>query len=91
MYGYTEAEALGMNISEIVPKEERQASRQLIERIQSGEKVRSLEAKRVTKDGRILTVWLTVTRLADAQGTVTSVATTERDITERIGSLAARE
>jgi PAS domain S-box-containing protein len=37
----------------------------------------------VTKDGRILDVWLTVTKLVDATGKPIGVASTERDITER--------
>ncbi|MGD0174811.1 MAG: ATP-binding protein, partial [Anaerolineales bacterium] len=38
---------------------------------------------RVTKDGRILDVWLTTTLLTDEKGKPVAIATTERDITER--------
>jgi light-regulated signal transduction histidine kinase (bacteriophytochrome) len=37
----------------------------------------------VSKDGRVLDVWMTVTKLIDEAGTPIAVASTERDITER--------
>jgi C4-dicarboxylate-specific signal transduction histidine kinase len=36
----------------------------------------------VTKDGRILDVWMTVTKLVDKAGKPIGIASTERDITE---------
>jgi two-component system CheB/CheR fusion protein len=83
MYGYTEAEALMMNVAEIVPEDKRQQALDLIKQIKTGKPVKSLETKRVTKDGRILDVWLTATKLVDNKGDVIAVATTERDITNR--------
>jgi two-component system CheB/CheR fusion protein len=82
MYGYTENEALGMNIYEIVPTNNKQKAINLIKDIAAGKTVDSLRTKRVTKDGRILDVWLTVTKLTDNENNVISVATTERDITK---------
>jgi two-component system CheB/CheR fusion protein len=55
----------------------------------SGQSVESFETRRRTKDGRVLDVWLTVTRLVNEAGQTTSIATTERDITERNRSMAA--
>ncbi len=42
--------------------------------------VRSFETQRITKDGRTLDIWLTVTRLLDDAGELKAVATTEHDI-----------
>ena len=83
MYGYSEVEALGMNISDIVPDKYSSEALDLIRQIKSGRAVDSLETQRITKEGRILDVWLTLTKLTDDQGNVIAVATTERDITER--------
>jgi PAS domain S-box-containing protein len=83
MYGYGEAEALGMNILDIVPEGKRPEAEAFIERLGRGEAVESLETQRVTKDGRVLDVWLTVTALVDESGDPAALATTERDITER--------
>ncbi len=83
MYGYTEAEALRLNIDVLVPEEERERARSFLEAIGRGEEIASLDVKRLTKDGRLIDVWLTTTKLVDDEGRVVAVATTERDITSR--------
>jgi PAS domain S-box-containing protein len=82
-YGYTESEALGKNVRDIVAETDRDAALTLIRRIKEGEIIKSFELRRVTKDGRILDVWLTTTLLTDENGNPVAIATTERDITER--------
>jgi hypothetical protein len=52
-------------------------------RLERGEAFQSCETQRLTKDGRIVDISLTVSVLRDAAGHATAVATTERDITER--------
>ena len=83
MYGYSESEALSMNIRDIVPENRRDEALELVERIARDEDVQSLETQRISKDGRTLDVWLTVTKLVDDAGNPVAVATTERDVTER--------
>jgi len=84
MYGYTESEARAMNIQETIPSAKRQEALKFMKRVlEEEEEVPSLETQRVTKDGRTLDVWLTVTRLVDEAGKPVGIATTERDITER--------
>ncbi|CAB1078492.1 Multidomain signal transduction protein including CheB-like methylesterase, CheR-like methyltransferase and BaeS-like histidine kinase [Olavius algarvensis Delta 1 endosymbiont] len=80
MYGYSEAEALDMNISEIIPREEYGTVLKFIAQIKAHRDVSSFKTKRKTKDGRILEVWLTVTRLVNEQGQPIEIATTERDL-----------
>ncbi len=87
IYGYSEAEALSMNIVDTVPKEYQEEAREFLSSLKRGELVPTLETKRKTKDGRIVDVWLTNTKLTDDKGKLTGIATTERDISERIGSL----
>jgi PAS domain S-box-containing protein len=82
MYGYSEHEALQMNIEALVPEEERERARGFLQAIKRGEEVTSLEVKRRTKDGIVLDVWLTTTKLVDDEGRPSAVATTERDITD---------
>jgi signal transduction histidine kinase len=60
---------------------------QFINAIKSSKLIKSLESKRVTKKGKVLDVWLTVTKLEDQNGNLNSIATTERDITERIKTI----
>ena len=83
MYNYTEAEALGMNIHKIIPESKREEAQAMTRRLSRGEAVESFETQRITKDGRVLDVWLTASPLVDHTGKPIAIATTERDITER--------
>jgi PAS domain S-box-containing protein/putative nucleotidyltransferase with HDIG domain len=83
MYGYSEEEALKMNIGRLTPPTKDAEQKEFTRRLIAGETVTSLETQRVTKDGRILDVWLTVTKLMDDTGKPIGIASTERDITER--------
>ena len=83
MHGYSESEALGMNISDLVPVDLADEALKLVARVAGGEVVESVVTRRVHKDGRGLDVWLTTTVLVDEAGQPTSVATSERDVTER--------
>ncbi|MCX6127014.1 MAG: ATP-binding protein [Proteobacteria bacterium] len=83
IYGYSEVEALSMNIVDTVPIEYQAEAREFLSSLKRGELVPTLETKRRAKDGRIVDVWLTNTKLTDDKGKLTGIATTERDITER--------
>ena len=83
IYGYSQSEALEMNIVDTVPVEYQEEAREFLSSLKRGDLVPTLETKRKTKDGRIVDVWLTNTKLVDDQGQLTGVATTERDITLR--------
>jgi PAS domain S-box-containing protein len=83
MYGWSEAEALRLNIREIVPPDKSNEALLIIKKISEGKEVKTFETKRITADGRILDVWLTATALLNDEGVPVAVATTERDITDR--------
>jgi len=83
LYGYTESEALQMNIRDLAPDDRQAETRKLLQRLLQGEQIDSFDTQRQTKDGRRLDVWATVTPLYDESGQPTAVATTERDMSER--------
>ena len=83
MYGYSQDEAVGMTIASLVPEAFRAQARKRVEDIRAGKEPQSLESKRITRDGRVLDVWVTVTRLTGEPGSRVAFATIERDITER--------
>jgi PAS domain S-box-containing protein len=83
IYGYSREEALRMNIADIVPENLHETFLGIMEKAKYGQIVGSYETKRITKDGRVLDVWLTITALKDNDGKIYAIATTERDITER--------
>ena len=80
LYGYTEEEALKMNITDIVPGKYSGDAASLIKRIKEGEKIKSFKTRRITKDGKPIDVWLTATALVDDTGKPVELATTERDL-----------
>ncbi len=84
MYGYSEAEALLMNIERLTTPGKVAEQKEFIRRLITGEAITSFETQRVTKDGRVLDVWMTVTKLMDEAGKPIGLASTERDITARL-------
>ncbi|MBP9674842.1 MAG: PAS domain S-box protein, partial [Bacteriovoracaceae bacterium] len=83
IYGYSEVEALRMNIIDTVPAEYQEEAQVFLASLKRGELVPNFETKRKHKNGRIIDVWLTNTKLTDDEGRLTGIATTERDITQR--------
>jgi PAS domain S-box-containing protein len=83
MYGYSESEALVMNIERLTAPGKVAEQKDFIRRLVAGEAVSSFETQRVTKGGRVLDVWMTVTKLVDKAGESIGIASTERDITQR--------
>jgi len=83
MYGYTESEALGMGIERLTPVAKVPEHKELGRRLIAGEAVPSFETQRITKDGRIIDVWLTVTKVIEKPSD--SVISTGRDITNLVG------
>jgi PAS domain S-box-containing protein len=83
MYGWSEEEAIGMNYIGMVSEESRSKFLDLIKKLKDGLTIEPIEAKHITKDGKILYTWLTFTILKDEEGAPYAVATTEQDITKR--------
>jgi PAS domain S-box-containing protein len=91
LYGYVEGEALKMNILQLVPPEQSEKGLEYIEKIQSGKIIESYETQRISKKGKLLDIWFTVTPLTDDSGNIDSIATTERDITHLKNELREKE
>lgn len=83
LYGWNEAEALAMNALEMMPEHARPETVALYQRLLAGENIRSFETQRVTRDGKTLNIWMTLTTLVNDANQPVGVATTERDITDR--------
>lgn len=77
MYGWSEAEALTMNISELFPDGEREKALAIIQKVSRSNRPEPYHAQRVAKDGTVMDVWLTSSALTH-DGRVYAIATTER-------------
>ena len=83
LFGYTAHEAIGQPIHLIVPPEGRDQVARILDRIRHGERIDHLEVVRVRKDGRRLTVSITVSPVHDRHGLIIGASKTARDITTR--------
>ena len=83
MYGYTEAEALKINALDLIPSGMRKKAQSIIAQIGQGKDIETFETQRVAKDGRLLDISLTATRVKNAHGKIIGIIATEHNITER--------
>jgi len=83
MYGYSAHEAIGRPIAFLIPPDLRHEFDQILERIKAGQRVAHHDTRRLTKDGRVLEVSLTVSPIEDSAGQVVGASAIARDITER--------
>jgi PAS domain S-box-containing protein len=83
LYGYTRDEAVGRSVEMLFPEDRAQEFATIMTRLRRGEAVEHLETERVRKDGRRVTVALTVSPIRAGNGEVVSASVTGRDITER--------
>jgi len=81
MYGYTPAEAIGMNVGRLMPADARIGTSDLLRLSERGKTAAPIATTRLTKSGRRLDVLFTVTLLCDEKGVPAEIAITERDIT----------
>ncbi|MEP7306226.1 MAG: chemotaxis protein CheB [Acidobacteriota bacterium] len=79
-YGWTEAEALTMNIRALIPEDQREISVAKVHEVAYAEALAPYRAQRLAKDGRIIETWLTAAALVDEVGEPYAIATTERAI-----------
>jgi two-component system CheB/CheR fusion protein len=80
MYGWSEAEALTMNIRDLIPESAREEELAAVGRPGHGEVLRPHRTQRLAKDGRIVEVMKTSTALMNEAGEAYAVATTERKL-----------
>jgi PAS domain S-box-containing protein len=83
LFGWSAAEAIGRHITLIIPPERRAEEDDVLARIRRGERVDHFETVRVTKDGRLVDVAITVSPLRDGTGRIVGASKVARDIGER--------
>ena len=88
LFGYSEAEAIGQPITIIIPADLHDEEKDLIRRVRRGERIEHYETRRVTRDGRILDVSLTLSPVRDATGAIVGASKILRDVTDSIRARA---
>ncbi len=91
IYGYTAAEAIGQPISILIPPHRAGEERRILDQVLAGERVDHYETERVTKDGRLKVLSLTVSPIYGEDGEVIRASVIARDITAGHRSRALTE
>ena len=89
LFGYTAEEAIGKNITLIVPADRLHEEATIIGRLKQGERIDHFETVRRRKDGALLDVSLTISPMRDSAGRVIGASKVARDIRERKEAEAA--
>jgi two-component system CheB/CheR fusion protein len=84
-YGWTEAEAMTMNVRDLIPKGDRAKAIAKVRKLAEDDVLRPYRARRITKAGDIVDVLLTATALLDESGSAYAIAMTERLAAPRKG------
>jgi two-component system CheB/CheR fusion protein len=82
IYGWSETEALRMNIRDLIPDDQRDEALAVVQRLSRAEVLVPFGMKRITKAGQIVEILMTATALVNELGQVYAVSTTERESKE---------
>jgi two-component system CheB/CheR fusion protein len=83
IYGYTEKEMLGKNISLLAPPGYKEEIFDQLKKLKAGELITNHETKRIRKDGVIIDISLSLSSIKDKQGNIYGVSAIMHDITEQ--------
>ena len=83
LYGYAAEDVLGRPISLLIPPDRPDELPQILMRLQKGERIDHFETKRITRDGRLLDISLTVSPIRDDSGAIVGASAIARDVSER--------
>jgi PAS domain S-box-containing protein len=91
VYGYSAEEVMGKPVSILSPESKPDDFLQIMERIRRGERIDHYETQRLSKEGELIDVSLTVSPILNANGEIIGVSKVARDITERIRLLQSEQ
>jgi diguanylate cyclase (GGDEF)-like protein/PAS domain S-box-containing protein len=83
MYGYQNSEAIGRDLSFLVPPDRHGEVQAIMELIRTGQPVDCFETQRLTKARSLLDVSLCISPIKDGSGQIVGASTIARDITAR--------
>jgi len=83
IFGYTAQEAIGQNISFIIPADRMAEETTILEKLRRGERINHFDTVRVRKDGTRLDISLTISPVRDSANKIIGVSKIARDVTQR--------
>jgi PAS domain S-box-containing protein len=83
IFGYSAEEMIGASILKLIPENLHSDEKTIIENIRAGRRIEHFETVRLTKDGRLIDVSLTVSPIKDEDGRVIGASKILRDVSSR--------
>lgn len=83
IFGYTPAEMIGETIYKLIPGDRQEEEPRILALLRTGKRVEHFETKRLTKDGKLIDVSVTVSPVRDGEGNIIGLSKIARDITEK--------
>jgi PAS domain S-box-containing protein len=83
VFGYAPEEMIGASILKLIPEHLHSDEKRIIENVRAGRRVEHFETVRLTKDGRLVDVSLTVSPIKDETGQVIGASKILRDVSSR--------
>ena len=83
LFGYTSEEAVGKNITLVIPPDRYDEEAEILRRLARGERVEHFETVRRRKDGSTLDVALTISPVKDSTGRIVGASKVARDVSEK--------
>src|SRR5438105_15033250 len=83
IYGYTAEEVVGQPIAILVPRDRPNELPAILERLRRGERISHYRTERIRKDGKRVTISVTISPVRDSAGAVIGASAIARDITEQ--------
>ena len=84
MFGYSEDEVIGRHISLLIPDDRRQEEEMIIDSIRSGRRVQHFQTQRLTKNGKLIPISLTISPILADDGAIIGASKIARDISEQL-------
>jgi PAS domain S-box-containing protein len=83
IFGWHAEEVIGKSINIIIPVDRENEEPKILEQIRAGKRVDHFETVRITKDGKLIDVSVTISPVRDANGTIIGASKIARDITQQ--------
>ena len=83
LFGYTAEEMIGQPITRIIPPNRLDEEPLILEKIRRGERMQAFDTVRMTKNGELLHISLTLSPIKDSNGRIVGVSKIARNITRQ--------
>jgi len=90
LFGYSAAELIGRPVRMLIPADRQSEEDDILARLRKGERIEHFQTVRLTKDGRLVDISLTISPVRDETGAVIGASKIARDVTALKRSEAER-